>query len=58
MENIHIRGNCNKSSWYKILDCIDQLKQEGWFIQERTKNENEKTNKVEFNYIMNKNSKY
>lgn len=56
MEKISIQGNCDKLSFYKILDCIDQLKQEGWFIQDKTRNEDEKNIRVDFNYTMNKNS--
>lgn len=55
MEKVSIQGNCAKFNWYKILDCIDQLKQEGWFIQGKTKIE--KDERVDFNYTLNKHLK-
>ena len=57
MEKLSIQGNCSKENFYKVLDVIDQLKQEGWFIQGKTRNENEKADTVDFNYTLNKKSK-
>jgi hypothetical protein len=57
MDKLSIQGQCGKDNWYKILDCIDQLKQEGWFIQGKTRHENEKTGMIDFNYTLNKNIK-
>jgi len=57
MDKLSIQGNCEKKNWYKILDVLDQLKIEGWFIQGRTKNEDEKTQTIEFNYTLRKNNR-
>lgn len=55
MEKLSIQGECAKLNWYKVLDCIDQLKQDGWFIQERIRNEDTENHRIDFNYTMNKN---
>lgn len=54
MDKLSIQGNCAKSNWYIILDCIDRLKQGGWFIEERKRDEDENSGRIDFNYTLNK----
>lgn len=54
MLKISIQGECPKQDFYIVLDYIDKLKTIGWFIQGKSRNDNEKTGMITFNYTLNK----
>lgn len=55
MEKMSIAGETTKDSFYLVLEWIDQLKTQGWYIHLKTRLE--KNDQVNFNYILHKRKK-